>query len=107
MPKSASLTCPSHGMSTFDGFTSRWMTGANSPVSGSRAACAAASAAKTRDATKSDGAVVERARPLLAQHRAAACASGSPSTYSSTMTSCPSAEKKSKSLTIAGCDSRA
>src|SRR5579884_1194665 len=80
------------------------MTGASSPVCRSLAACAAARALKTRQPTYRAARSPSRsprgssARTLL---------SGSPSTYSSASTSCPRSAKKSNSLTMAGCDSRA
>ena len=94
MPKSAIFTWPSHGMSTFDGLTSRWMTG--DELAGLRVAAPRApraSAPKTRDADEDRGAVVEALAAGLSSARS--LWSGSPSTYSSTMTSCPSSEKKS------------
>jgi len=105
IPKSAIFTCPSHGMSTLDGFTSRWMTGENSPVWGSLAECAAESASKMRQATNI-AALSSKGTPR-GLRSARSLWSGIPSTYSSTMTSCPLSEKKSKSFTMAGWDRRA
>ena len=92
MPKSAILARPSQGRSTFDGFTSRWMTGEGSPVFGSVAECAAASASNTRE-QRNAVAAFGSARPF--RRSARSLCSGIPSTYSSTMTSWSSSEKKS------------
>ena len=91
-PKSASFTCASQETRTFDGFTSRWITGAGSPVS-SVAACAAASASKMHAVT-CIAVASSNGRPTVFSIPRSRL-SGGPPTYSRTITSWSPLAKKS------------